>query len=963
MKLLRLKVEGFGPLQGDFDFKPDRVTVLVDDNERGKSSLLAAITAALYGLEDDKRTHRMVTPIERWRPWQGGPYRLELDYEKGGEKFTIRRDFEKGSVEVWNERGQQITDQFRHGKDEYQVGKILLGVDDAEFEKCALVRQGELDLIVAGDEKVRRSSTLHARLENAADTKVGDTNATEALQVLEGALRRYECPELDSTVTVENAVKGLEAKLGMLETDLKTLEHDLQQISGPMDELARLAEEEKAARDSLGKLDAERRGALSSEVRRQLKAHAEQKAELEKLRTEANSLRNVSHMSKNAEAELRETIARYEEAQRNLDTLEGRRREEQARERGALEAECKGLAAYASCSIAEADRLVALAADIRRVADEDGKQRSEFINLRDSLAGKGWEPERINFLKSRFSGLAEEKQRLLGGQSDVALVFQTEVAGLEQQRTASTEKLREIDTLRNARRMPGWVLLALGIGSAAAGAVLIAVNGQLGVWTVLLGAGAIAIVIGLFLLMTGGNARGADREAALKNLSDAQRRLNQLRNQRAETDMGLSEMSKEMGYRDVVDLMREWNEYWRLSQENGPVMRAEQQIVSLETQRKATLAEVRTLLDRVGGGPADPAHLERVADGIRKLGAVRQRIAELEKNWSWIDEEKRVAEASATGLKQRAIGMLQAAGLAYDPARTWSDHVTELADRGKDRARHSLLVEQMIPQAEKQQRPAREIAELESQQKMIEAESGPVASDAPHSRPPLEIDHEATRLHASLDALQKRRADLRLQVEEGWRRHHVEHPEKLAQKERLDQALRRARRFKEAVEMARETISKVALETHRRWAEHLNQHVSQMLASVGTKVQELRFGEDLDFSVRFWNGQRVARGKAVLQLSSGARDQLHFAVRLAVSEYLSRGQDPLPLLIDDAFATSDDDRARAGMKLLLEHFSRRHQIILVTCHRKRYESLAALDPDLYAERVHWLDARSTRVAG
>jgi len=32
----------------------------------------------------------------------------------------------------------------------------------------------------------------------------------------------------------------------MLETDLKTLEHDLQQISGPMDELARLAEEEKA---------------------------------------------------------------------------------------------------------------------------------------------------------------------------------------------------------------------------------------------------------------------------------------------------------------------------------------------------------------------------------------------------------------------------------------------------------------------------------------------------------------------------------------------------------------------------------------------------------------------------------------------------------------------------------------------------------------------------------------------
>jgi uncharacterized protein YhaN len=101
----------------------------------------------------------------------------------------------------------------------------------------------------------------------------------------------------------------------------------------------------------------------------------------------------------------------------------------------------------------------------------------------------------------------------------------------------------------------------------------------------------------------------------------------------------------------------------------------------------------------------------------------------------------------------------------------------------------------------------------------------------------------------------------------------------------------------------------------------------------------------------------------VLQLSAGARDQLHLAVRLAVAEYLSRGRVTLPLLMDDPFATSDDDRARAGMKLLLEHFSQRHQIIVVTCHRKRCESLAALDPELYAQRVTWLNLHSASVAG
>ena len=131
---------------------------------------------------------------------------------------------------------------------------------------------------------------------------------------------------------------------------------------------------------------------------------------------------------------------------------------------------------------------------------------------------------------------------------------------------------------------------------------------------------------------------------------------------------------------------------------------------------------------------------------------------------------------------------------------------------------------------------------------------------------------------------------------------------------------------------------------------------------MGTRVVELRFGEDLDFSVRFWNGQPVARGKAVTQLSAGARDQLHFAVRLAIAEYLSRGPLPLPFLIDDAFSTSDDERARAGMKLLIEHFSRRHQVLMVTCHRQRYEALAALDPELYRDRVQWLELRPADVS-
>jgi hypothetical protein len=72
-------VKGFGPLRGEWTLAADRVNLVVDDNESGKSSLLAAITAALYGLEDDRRSHRVLTPLERWRPWAGGEYGVELE--------------------------------------------------------------------------------------------------------------------------------------------------------------------------------------------------------------------------------------------------------------------------------------------------------------------------------------------------------------------------------------------------------------------------------------------------------------------------------------------------------------------------------------------------------------------------------------------------------------------------------------------------------------------------------------------------------------------------------------------------------------------------------------------------------------------------------------------------------------------------------------------------------------------
>ena len=105
MKILRLRVDGFGKLQGEWTFAPDRMNVVLDDNERGKSSLFAAVSAALYGLDGDRRTHRVLTPLDRWRPWNGGAYRVALDVETANGMYTIARDFERGVVAVFDRTG------------------------------------------------------------------------------------------------------------------------------------------------------------------------------------------------------------------------------------------------------------------------------------------------------------------------------------------------------------------------------------------------------------------------------------------------------------------------------------------------------------------------------------------------------------------------------------------------------------------------------------------------------------------------------------------------------------------------------------------------------------------------------------------------------------------------------------------------------------------------------------------
>jgi uncharacterized protein YhaN len=82
----------------------------------------------------------------------------------------------------------------------------------------------------------------------------------------------------------------------------------------------------------------------------------------------------------------------------------------------------------------------------------------------------------------------------------------------------------------------------------------------------------------------------------------------------------------------------------------------------------------------------------------------------------------------------------------------------------------------------------------------------------------------------------------------------------------------------------------------------------------------------------------------VARLSTGARDQLYLALRLAALEHFVQQDRRLPLILDDLFVHFDDDRTETGLRVLQE-LSGHVQVLLFTHHeRVAAQAQSVLDP-------------------
>ena len=135
----------------------------------------------------------------------------------------------------------------------------------------------------------------------------------------------------------------------------------------------------------------------------------------------------------------------------------------------------------------------------------------------------------------------------------------------------------------------------------------------------------------------------------------------------------------------------------------------------------------------------------------------------------------------------------------------------------------------------------------------------------------------------------------------------------------------------DAIALAMDALSQANTVLQNRFSPALGARAAEIFSAItGGRYDRVLLSRDFSLSAEP-AGDPV--GRSVRLLSQGAADQLYLAVRLAICDMVLPADKRVPLILDDALVTFDDERLHAALDYLLEE-SQRRQILLFTCQKR-----------------------------
>jgi DNA repair exonuclease SbcCD ATPase subunit len=929
MKIRKVIASDFGCLSGEYELFDDRANVIVESNERGKSTLVAAILAGLYGFPDSRGPERKELPEkETYQPWKGASYQVSLEVEEdNGRRLLVWRDFVTGNVKVTDlSTNVEVTREFRDSKKSVAVGKRLLGMSRDAFLKTCLVRQLHI-------ENLGETKEIQSKLEALFDSAGGKATAAKAVSVLEDAIRHYRGTQFKDTGLVENEIKRLQEAIRERESQIQEL---LAQRKSEEPALKRLSElrkrfaELETAREELEYLT---RRAGIAETEAALEEDRKNRDEMRELIERKESLKFYADFTERQASDFTRMVGQ-------LETLRAQRKQRKesldklSAERAKTQARLKDFKGFDGVGEEFKTRLHDLSTELKRTEEEVQAKRKELLEFEEAFRKDGYDLTEVAELMAQFAVLGiGDKDTLRDSEAGLPRI-EADLAKLEVAERGFRDE-------RRALRRP---VLALGVFAllcwvTAAVLALVRVS-----WATSISLPSALTGVGLALLALVIRRIGSRKARILDGEEKRAREQREaLLSSRDELLGKLGAMAAKIGCESVAKLSELFKLWGRLDDRAAKYGSLREEVKRTEGElnsvRETSSAELRKL-----GLDVSPAEIngDSLETAERKVKDYLELVSSLNK---LAEEQKKIEEAIAEDdrqggeLRKALRRILSAAKLPEDlPPEQALPKIEEARKNAEEFHRLAKEIptrEQKLISDEKANRMKEQVEVLRAQVEQMLKEK-PQLGEVQPTKTRSAYEEEARDVMEKRSKNGEERGRILREVDSIERAYHEHYPRLMDEVASLKETLRKTEQFQKSISLAIQTLQTISAESHSRWAAALNPRANEILRHLNPRCRELMFGRDLSFTVVPAEGEEPKDQRHIeAQQSVGARHQIYLAVRLALADYLS-SEVRMPVILDDPFATSDDERFLSGMRYLCREFRGNHQLIILTCHRLRH---------------------------
>ena len=217
MRLIACHIENFGKLSNLSVEFSEGINVINESNAWGKSTLAAFLKAMFYGLDAKKDPKAFDKERNIYRPWQGGAFGGELDFEVEGRIYRISRSF--GRTEKQDEfHLYDLSTNLECEDYTEEIGVELFELDSASFKRSIYIAQNDCASAA--------SDSINAKLGNLAEN-TDDINNFEATSSRMKALLLQLTPD-----RVTGSIKKRKGLITQMEQEIRTFDSAEEGLQG-----------------------------------------------------------------------------------------------------------------------------------------------------------------------------------------------------------------------------------------------------------------------------------------------------------------------------------------------------------------------------------------------------------------------------------------------------------------------------------------------------------------------------------------------------------------------------------------------------------------------------------------------------------------------------------------------------------------------------------------------------------